>query len=202
MQKKERNIIIILVVSIVAVLGIIAAIFVMKGGDFLPGLSKDKEVTQQVSSVSGEELDGILRQQPMYVSGIHYYYKGSEERFTHDAMGASVFNSSDVSAKSFIVAFCAFDKDGNPIKIRQPNETGEGGYIRTVTYDYAKANGDKTSLNPNETCTDILMFVNNQPQIVTVKACVKSYVSTEDITWDNPYYKTFTDIYAGKELNE
>ena len=193
--------IIIIIVLVLAILGVGSAL----------GISLYKEDAKndvQTSSISSEDttaisasvLDDILKQQMMYVSGINYYYQSSSGQLAHDAMGASVFNSSEVSIKSFVVAFCAYDADGSPIKILQPNEQGEGGYVRTITYDYTKAQGDKASLEPQETCSDILMYVKNEPQIVTVKACVKSYVSTDDISWDNPYYKTFLQVYSGKTL--
>ena len=199
MQKKERNIIIILIAAIIVVLGVLVGIILLNHRDVLPKFGST-QTTQQTTSISDDALEGIMRQQPLFVSGIQYYYKGSQDRFKHDAMGASVFNSSDVNIKSFVVSFCAFDADGNPIKIKQPGESSEGGYIRTITYEYAKAKNNKTMLAPNETCEDILMYVNSTPQIVTVKACVKSYVSTEDISWDNPYYNTFTEHYAGKMI--
>ena len=138
----------------------------------------------------------------MFVNGIHYYYQSSSEQLKHDAMGASVFNNSDVSITNFAVAFCAFDAQGNPIKIQQPDEQGEGGYLRVINYDYTQAQGEKASLEPNETCKDILMYVKNEPQIVSIKACVKSYISTDGIEWSNPYYNAFLEMYSGKTLKQ
>lgn len=157
-------------------------------------------VSEQTTSMSNEALEDLLKQQMMFVNGIEYYYQNSSQQLAHDAIGASVFNNSEVSVKSFVVAFCAFDEKGNPIKIVQPDEQGEGGYIRTINYEYTKAQGEKAALEPNETCKDILMYVKTEPQIVTVKACVKSYISTDDISWDNPYYNAFVSQYSSKTL--
>ena len=199
MSRKTENIIIaVLVVAIVAV-GTVLGISLYRDK-----AAQNKETTsvtaEETTLISATALEDILKQQMMYVNGINYYYQSSSSQLAHDAMGASVFNSSEVSIKSFVVAFCAYDADGKPIKILQPDEQGEGGYVRTLTYDYTKAQGDKAALEPQESCTDILMYVKNEPQIVTVKACVKSYISTDDISWENPYYKTFLQVYSGKSL--
>ena len=200
MKDKTQNIIIIVLVCAIAAVGAVGGFLLYRNNAKSSSGGEITVATEAVTSISGEELEGILKQQMMYVNGINYYYQSSSEQLLYDAMGASVFNNSEVSINRFTVAFCAFDADGNPIKIRQPDEQGEGGYIRTINYDYSNAQGDKTALEPQETCKDILMYVSNEPQIVTVKACVKSYISTDDITWDNPYYKTFTEVYSGKKI--
>ncbi len=199
-KRKEKIIIIALIVAIIAVGGALGiSVYREKAAQSNP---ETTAAAEQTTSISGAEVDEILKQQMMYVSGIQYFYQATSPNFKHDAMGATVFNNSDVSAKSFVVAFCAFDAEGKPIKIVQPDEQGEGGYLRTITYDYTKAQGSKAALEPKETCEDVLMYVKNEPQIVTVKACVKSYISTNDITWENPYYQTFLQIYSGRELKQ
>lgn len=200
-SKKNNNgkvIIIILVCVIIAMSGVLGYLIYQKKS--LPDNSGTSVSTEQNTQISPEALEAILNQQMMYVNGIHYYYQDSSSQLKHDAMGASVFNNSDVSITDFVVAFCAFDAEGNPIKILQPDEQGEGGYLRTINYEYTKAQGEKASLEPKETCKDILMYVKSEPQIVTVKACVKSYTSTDGISWSNPYYNTFLEIYSGKHL--
>ena len=200
MRKKwEIVAIVILVLAIAACAGVLgASIYKNKISSKTESTTAQSE---QTTAISAEALEEILSRQMMFVNGIHYYYKSSSAQLAHDAMGASVINNSDVSVKSFVVCFCAFDANGNPIKILQPDEQGEGGYVRTINYDYTKAQGEKAALEPNETCKDILMYVKSEPQIVTVKACVKSYVSTDDITWENPYYNTFLQIYSGKTIS-
>ena len=203
-DKTKKIIIICLVAAIVCASCVAGGILIARlrtGGKTEENGSTTSSSEEVTNAYSQEELDAILNQQMMYVNGINYYYQNSSEQLTHDAISASVLNNSTVSIKSFVVAFCAFDADGNPIKIVQPEEQGEGGFVRTINYDFALAQGDKQSLAPNETCKDILMYVKNEPQIVTVKACVKSYLSTEDVTWENPYYKAFLEMYCEKSLN-
>ena len=202
--KARKIIIIVLIAAIVVAAGVAGALLY---AHFANNKSDDNAEASTISSeetteFSEEALEGILKQQMMYVNGINYYYQNSSEQLSHDAIGASVFNNSSVSIKSFVVAFCAFDAEGNPIKIVQPDEEGDGGYVRTINYDFALAQGDKTQLEPNETCKDILMYVKTEPQIVTVKACAKSYVSTDDVTWENPYYKAFLGMYSEKPLKQ
>ena len=202
MKNNLKTIIIIILACIIVALGAFLGIYIYKNN--APSAQQDistasSSSTQAASSsISNSALDEILKQQMMYVNGIHYYYQSSSKQLTNDAMGASVYNNSEVSIKSFVVAFCAFDANGEPVKILQPNGEGEGGFVRTINYEFAKAQGDKEALAPGETCEDILMYVKNEPQIVTVKACVKSYISTDDISWSNPYYNTFLENYSGK----
>jgi len=199
MSRRTENIIIIILVVAILAVGTVLGISLYKDKVFQGGETSSIS-EEQTTAVSAAQLDEILKQQMMYVNGIHYYYQSSSPQLSNDAMGASVYNNSNVNINRFVVAFCAYDADGKPIKIVQPGEEGEGGYVRILTYDFAKAQGEKTALAPNETCEDILMYVKNEPQIVTIKACVKSYESTEGVSWDNPYYKTFLQVYSGKEL--
>ena len=200
MKNRNKSIITIIILAVfIAVFAGLFAYFIYQGQTEKKP-AETTSTTAQATGISAAELEDVLKQQMMYVNGINYYYQTSSPQLAHDAMGASVFNNSDVEIKQFVVSFCAFDVDGKPIKIVQPDEQGEGGYIRTISYDYANAQGDKKSLLPKETCKDILMYVKTEPQIVTVKACVKSYVSVDDITWENPYYKSFVEMYSGKNI--
>lgn len=204
MKNKTKSIVTIVILAVfIIVFGVLFAYYLYSGNSNNQkptDTTSATSVSEQNSGISAQELESVLGQQMMFVNGINYYYQSSSPQLSHDAMGASVFNNSDVEIKKFVVSFCAYDSEGNPIKIVQPDEQSEGGYIRTINYDYANAQGDKKSLAPGETCRDILMYVKNEPQIVTVKACVKSYVSVDDISWENPYYKSFTEIYSGKKL--
>ena len=197
-KSKSKIIVIIVLVCAIAAAGAVLGYYIYQNK--VQADNAPVQESEQTTSISAEALEAILKQQMMYVNGIHYYYKSSSEQLKYDAMGASVFNNSDVSITNFAVAFCAFDAQGNPIKIQQPDEQGEGGYVRVINYDYAQAQGEKASLEPNETCKDILMYVKSEPQIVSVKACVKSYVSIDGIEWNNSYYNTFLEIYSGKTL--
>lgn len=203
-EKTSKIIVIVLIAAIICascVAGGLVIYKIRRGDDTPEAVSNVTAGEEQGSEFSAEALDAILNQQMMYVNGINYYYQNSSDQLIHDAIGASVYNNSTVSIKSFVIAFCAFDLDGNPIKIVQPDEQGEGGYVRTINYDFTAAQGDKGFLAPGETCKDVLMYVNNEPQIVTVKACVKSYVSTDEVIWENSYYQAFMDMYYGKSLN-
>ena len=203
-SRTTKIIIICLVAAIVCASCVACGLIIarMRGDSSNEAESTSSVSDEQTTQYSQDVLDAILNQQMMYVNGINYYYQTSSQQLLHDAMGASVFNNSTVNVKSFVVAFCAFDASGNAVKIVQPDEQSEGGFVRTINYDFANAQGEKQSLAPNETCKDILMYVKNEPQIVTIKACVKSYVSTDDVTWENPYYQAFIDMYCGKSLND
>ena len=199
-KNNAKNIIIaVLVCAIIAGGGVLG--YVLYSDRAEKDAANEVSTAAEDNSVSPEALEEILKQQMMAVNGIHYYYKTSSEQLKYDAMGASVINNSDVEITDFVVAFCAFDSEGKPIKILQPEEEGEGGYIRTINYDFTKAQGEKAALEPGETCKDILMYVKSEPQIVTVKACVKSYVSVDSVEWNNPYYSAFLEMYSGKVLN-
>lgn len=199
MKPKSKDIIIIVLLCIVALLAAGFAYYYIQSNKAPESESQAASSESESNTVSAVVLDGLLKEQPMFVDDVVYYDKTSSKQLEHDAMGASVFNNSDVSIKKFVVAFCAFDANGNPIKIVQPEEENEGSYVRTISYDFAKSKGGKESLAPGESCKDILFYVNNDPRIETIKACVKSYISTDDISWDNPYYDSFLKNYKEKK---
>ena len=193
-----RTIIIIVLVALIAVAGGVLAATVVTDRS-----SKESTTAPQTTyaSISSAELEGILEQQPMYADGVKYYYASSSKQLEHDAMGASVFNNSDVNIQKFTIAFCAFDENDNAIRIKQPGEEGDGAYIRTISYDLSNAQGDKKYIEPLESFDNVIFYVTNEPQIVTIKACVKEYTSADGISWKNPYYTAFKNNYSGKTLN-
>lgn len=201
MKRQNTNIIIILIlVALIAVSGAVLAVTTLRDRNEQASHAAAVQSEEQ-TQISNEELDALLEAQPMFTDGVKYYYANSSKQLEHDAMGATVFNNSDINIESFTIAFCAYDENGQPIKIRQPNEEGEGAYIRTISYDLAAAQGDRKFIEPRESFDNVIFYVENEPQIVTIKACVKEYRSTQGISWKNPYYKSFKTNYSGKALN-
>ena len=201
MKRQKTNIIIILIlVALIAVSGAVLAVTTLRDRNEQASHAAEAQSEEQ-TQISNEELDALLEAQPMFTDGVKYYYANSSKQLEYDAMGATVFNNSDINIESFTIAFCAYDENGQPIKIRQPNEEGEGAYIRTISYDLAAAQGDRKFIEPRESFDNVIFYVENEPQIVTIKACVKEYRSTQGISWKNPYYKSFKTNYSGKELN-
>ena len=201
MKRQNTNIIIILIlVALIAVSGAVLAVTTLRDRNEQASHAAEVQSEEQ-TQISNEELDALLEAQPMFTDGVKYYYATSSKQLEHDAMGATVFNNSDINIESFTIAFCAYDENGQPIKIRQPNEEGEGAYIRTISYDLASAQGDRKYIEPRESFDNVIFYVENEPQIVTIKACVKEYRSTQGISWKNPYYKSFKTNYSGKALN-
>ncbi|MBQ9517369.1 MAG: hypothetical protein IJR60_04775 [Eubacterium sp.] len=202
MEKKNRAslIIIITLVVLIAVSGTVLAVTTIndkKEQDFLTTAVQTSTENAETTSIN---IDKQLEELPMYADGVKYYYATSSEQLQHDAMGATVMNNSDVNISAFVIAFCAFDANGAPIKIRQPDEQGEGAYVRTISYDLSAVQGDKKYINPGESFDNVVFYVTNDPQIVTIKACVKSYESVDKIKWNNPLYDQFKKQYSGKNL--
>ena len=193
----NKIIIVILVVLIAVAGGVLAATVVTDKKES----AQTSAVQTTAAQISNDELEGILEQQPMYTDGVKYYYANSSKQLEFDAMGASVFNNSDVNIQKFTIAFCAFDENDEAIKIKQPNEDGDGAYIRTISYDLSTAKGDKKYIEPLESFDNVIFYVTNEPQIVTIKACVKEYTSVDGIVWKNPYYTAFKNNYSGKNLH-
>ena len=203
MEKESRKsfIIIIVLVALIAVSGSVLAYAVLsdKKADSKTPSESQQETT---AAMSNADLEAQLGQMPMYADGVKYYYASSSEQLEYDAMGATVFNNSDVNVQSFTVAFCAFDENGKPIKIRQPNEGGDGAFVRTISFDLSKTGSDKKYIEPSESFDNAVFYVTNEPQIVTIKACVKSYASVDGVSWNNPLYNTFKLNYSGKNLTD
>ena len=203
MGNKNRTsiIAIIVLVVLIAVSGAVLAVTTIRDKNGSDTTSETVQNSSIAAVMTNGELDRQLALQPMYTDGVKYYYATSSPQLQHDAMGATVRNNSDVNIQSFVIAFCAFDDKGEPIKIKQPDENGEGAYIRTISYDLSQVGGDKKFITPSESFDNVVFYVANEPQIVTIKACVKSYESVDKISWSNPLYENFKKNYSGKSLN-
>ncbi len=199
---KENRTSLVIIIVLVVLIAVASGILVVTTIPERQANTTEAQTQQSVSeeTVSGDELENVLNQQPMFVDGVKYYYASSSSQLQHDAMGATVYNNSDVQIKRFVIAFCAFDENGKPIRIKQPGEGGNGAYVRTVSYDLSTAGGDKKYIAPEESFENVVFYVTNDPQIVTIKACVKEYESVDGIMWYNSYYNAFKDNYSGKEL--
>lgn len=200
-NKNNKLLIIIIIVLAVAAAGFASAAGVMWHKNINTNIRTSAQTQEgESNSIDNATLDSILKAQPLYVSEIKYMYADTSDQLKYDAMSATVFNNSDVNISKFTIAFCAFDENNKPIMIEQPEEENSSAYVRTVSYDFASSTNKRKFIKPGDSFDNVAMYVKNDPQIVTVKACVKSYVSTDNITWENPMYETFKNNYSGKDL--
>lgn len=201
--KRKKTITIIISVAVAVALaaaGIVCGVLYSK--QQLNASDNSADIQQgETEYADNASLDALLSSQPLAVTGTKYLIAGTNSQLAYDAISADVLNNSDVNIASFELSFCAWDAAGQPIMIAQPEETQEPAYIRTIKYDFANNKSGQTLLAPGSSFGNAAIYVSTDPQIITVKACVKSYVSTDGITWENPYYENFMHNYANQPLS-
>lgn len=202
-SKNKKKITIIICVAVAVALAAAGIVFGVLYSKHQQNASDNSTVVEQGETeyADNASLDSLLSSQPLTVTGTKYLIAGTNSQLAYDAVSADVLNNSDVNIASFELSFCAWDAAGQPIMITQPEETQEPAYIRTIKYDFASNLSGQTSLAPGASFGNAAICVSTDPQIITVKACVKSYVSVDGITWENPYYENFKHNYANQPLN-
>lgn len=201
--KRKKTITIVISVAVAVALaaaGIVCGVLYSKQQQNASDNSADIQ-QGETEYADNASLDALLSSQPLAVTGTKYLIAGTNSQLAYDAVSADVLNNSDVNIASFELSFCAWDSAGQPIMIAQPEEAQEPAYIRTIKYDFANNKSGQTSLAPGSSFGNAAIYVSTDPQIITVKACVKSYVSTDGITWENPYYENFMHNYANQPLS-
>ncbi|MGN0529133.1 MAG: DUF5780 domain-containing protein [Eubacterium sp.] len=201
--KRKKTITIVISVAVAVALaaaGIVCGVLYSKSQQNASDNSADVQ-QGETEYADNASLDALLSSQPLMVTGTKYLIAGTNSQLAYDAISADVLNNSDVNIASFELSFCAWDSAGQPIMITQPEEAQEPAYIRTIKYDFANNKSGQTSLAPGASFGNAAIYVSTDPQIITVKACVKSYVSTDGITWENPYYENFMHNYANQPLS-
>ena len=156
----------------------------------LPAASE--EVTDDITS---ESLDGLLAAQPLAVTAARFVVQSeSYSILFSDMLSATIVNNSGYDIKDAVVAFVAWDKNGLPVKIEGMIDIMGGMYVKEVKFS-------DINLVPGDTYGERNGYsLSADSGIVTVKAIAVSYVTFDGEEWENPYYDTFRDMYAGKKL--
>lgn len=148
------------------------------------------------SSVTAEELESNLSEQPVVVIKTEYVVQNQQYKTIYpDMLQAVIQNNTEEDIKDAVIAFVAWDSNNLPVKIVGQFDFDDGSYVKKVNYtdiNLAGGNtyGEKSGYSLNEHC-----------EIENFKAIVVSYETFEGETWENPYFDDFRSLYEGKKLN-
>lgn len=153
-------------------------------------------VTEEKSaSMSAEELEQELRNQPLYVTKTAYTVQSESLKFTYpDMLQAIIYNNSTTDIKDVVIAFVAWDSNGLPLKIKDALDFTDGAYVQKITFP-------AINLTPKATFGEKHGYeIEENTNIKTIKAIVVSCETFSDGSWENPLYDRWVELYGGKKL--
>ena len=159
-----------------------------------PVQNDSSKSTTDAGERTEEELLELLAAQPLAVTKTEYLVQSDEWKTLYpDMLSAILLNNSDEAIQNAVVAFVAWDKNNLPVKIEGQFDFMGGSYIKEVRYD-------EINLIPGETFGENKGYsLSQNTTIATCKAIVVSYETFEGVTWNNPYYEDFRELYEGKK---
>lgn len=137
-----------------------------------------------------------IEQQDVRVISTKYEVQSTRWKTLYpDLLQAVLKNDTSYDIKDVIVAFVAWDKNSLPVKIKPNNSIRQDeSYIQLVRY------GD-INLIPGGTYGKNGGFgIDEDCEIKTFKAIVYSYETFEGITWENPLFEAWCELYEGVKL--
>ena len=157
----------------------------------------NSEPAQSNASITESELAEIIQKQELAITKTEYVIQDEKYKSLYpDLLQAIIKNNTDKDIKNAVVAFVAWDNNNLPVKIKGSIDFTEGTYIKKVNYS-------DINLIPDATFGDSSGFeISEGNGVATVKAIVVSYETFEGETWENPYFKDFSELYEGKKLNK
>ena len=144
------------------------------------------------------DFDKLLQKQPVAVVDTEFLVQTgntADKRFYPDMLTATIQNKTAKTITDIQLAFVAWDKNGNPVKIKS-NEDKNGYEIKGVAYKklslesgryYGKGMGINLTANHN---------------IETFKAIVVSFKTDDGDVWENPYYETFKNAFVSQKFSK
>lgn len=111
-------------------------------------------------------------------------------------------NNSDKQIKELVVAFAAWDIDGNPIKLKSASGTSEDAYVKRINMGDVTVAAGQTWMADSG---DDVMGYKVAPElsnIAYVKAAVISSTMEDGGSWSNPYYDQWKTTYENVKLED
>ena len=119
--------------------------------------------------------------QAVHTLDAHISKKGNG---SDDLLVARVKNASDKKVKMYIVAFCAYDKDGKRVQMSSKATSDEPA-------DYVRCQNKNASIAPGKTGGGSYGWAINAgiaDKISTLESCIISVQYEDGTKWENPYY--------------
>lgn len=159
---------------------------------------KETKTTEKEKTVlTSKELESELNKQEVHVIKTNYAVQDEEANILYpDVLQAIFKNGSKQDIKKAVISFVAWDSNNLPVKIKANIDFGEGAYIY-------KCNYNDINLVPGATYGETSGFeISQDIDIHTFKAIVKSYETFDGITWENPQYDNWTEMYGGVKYSD
>lgn len=143
------------------------------------------------------QFDALLAEQPFAVESASYVVQDERYKALYpDMLQATLRNDTEFTIKKALVAFAAWDINGNPVPIEAKYDFIRGFYVREVTFK-------DIQLPPGETFGERYGFkVEESSHISRIKAIAISYEADTGETWENPYYEEWLQLYEGAGFSE
>ena len=139
----------------------------------------------------------LLDQQPLSVESASYVVQDQQYKALFpDMLQATVRNGTGETVTKAVVAFAAWDINGNPVAIEAKYDFIRGFYIREVTFqDLAvpagETFGERYGFKIEESC-----------RVARVKAIAVGCETSGGTTWTNPCYEAWLQLYEGVGFSE
>lgn len=148
-------------------------------------------------TLDAAQFDALLAQQPLSVESASYVVQDSHYKALFpDMLQATVRNNTGGTVTKAVVAFAAWDINGNPVAIEAKYDFIRGFYIREVTFQDIQVPdggtfGERYGFKVEEAC-----------RIARIKAIAVRCETSEGETWTNPCYDAWLQLYEGVGFSE
>ena len=148
-------------------------------------------------TLDAAQFDSLLDQQPLSVESASYVVQDQQYKALFpDMLQATVRNGTGETVTKAVVAFAAWDINGNPVAIEAKYDFIRGFYIREVTFqDLAvpagETFGERYGFKIEESC-----------RVARVKAIAVGCETSGGTTWTNPCYEAWLQLYEGVGFSE
>lgn len=153
---------------------------------------------EEVKKIGLNDFEKLIDEQPLKIVKselLVQFSNTANKRLNPDMMSVIFQNQTDKVIDYVKVAFVAWDKNGEPVKIKSPGD--EKAYdIKAVEYKslnlqsgryFGKGFGIELAQDHN---------------IASFRAIIASFKTKDGTFWENPYLEVFRKIFAGKQFDK
>lgn len=167
------------------------------------GLDSDNTDNTQATSVSKEQAlatlkDNLSKEKVVAVN--EAVHKEMEDDSV--MLSADLKNNADKQVKELVVAFAAWDIDGNPIKLKSASGTSEDAFVKRIGMGEVTVAAGQTWLADDGEDVVGYKVSSEQSNIAYVKAVVISGELEDGGSWSNPYYNQWKTTYENVKLED
>lgn len=146
---------------------------------------------EEEDSVTFSEFYGYMLDEEMVAINAGAYLQEDGR----NALMADVINREDVDATEIMLAFAAWDSEGNPILLRSASGLTEDNYVKEV-------NCADLSIKAGSTWeADMGLIISNDHSTISHVEGIVVSCKLGGKEWTNPHYEVWADFFGGKKLD-